>query len=47
MEHFQTKCFPTFLNVESVSEMLQLTKFLSLNPQLAQYEPPQDEKLGE
>lgn len=47
MEHFQTKHFSTFLNVESISEMLQLTKFLSLNPQLAQYEPPQDEKHGE
>lgn len=28
-------------------KMLHLTEFLSLNPQLAQYEPPQEEKRDE
>lgn len=47
MQHFQTRLSFTFLNVEIVSKMLQLTEFLSLNPQLAQYEPPQEEKRDE
>lgn len=47
MQHFQTRLPFILFNVEIVPKMLSLTEFLSLNPQLAQYEPPQEEKHDE